>query len=291
MWLRLKNKKRGDNEMDSIIRFLYSFKFTVFGVTFNSENLSETIWSLTNFEEVKNNGVYLLASSINKVVVPIGLSLLTLFFMIGLIKKCQEIEKITWERIALWGATFFILVFLTKNSFTFLTTIMNVVNDLFIDVSNAVTGTGGEIQLGIADKLIASTDGMNWIDKAMSYVLFLMLAIPFIATLVQIITQVFLRVVKLMLCISFSPIPIAMAVEEETYRGKALQYIMYTAGVAFEAIIIYLACCIYTIGISQLGSTSLNAISLIIAVLFMNGVFMAIIQFSAQFSEKIFGRG
>ena len=101
-------------------------------------------------------------------------------------------------------------------------------------------------------------------------------------TIVQILTQIFLRVVKLILCFAFAPIPIALAADDEG-RGKAI--------VGLEAVIIYLATNIYSVGLAGLSSTvgSTNAISTIVAMLFLNGMYLAVIQYASQFAEKLTG--
>ena len=120
--------------------------------------------------------------------------------------------------------------------------------------------------------------------------LYLILFIPFMTNLIQIMTQVFLRVVKLIFCFAFAPIPIALSIDDEG-RGKAIQYFLFAASVGLESIIIYLATSIYAIGLAGLNSTvaSTNAISTIVAMLFLNGVYLAIIQYGSQFAEKLTG--
>ena len=68
--------------MDGIIRLLYSFKFTVFGIDIDSGNLIGTIEKLTNFSSVKGINIWSIGKTVNDVIVPIALSLLILFFMI-----------------------------------------------------------------------------------------------------------------------------------------------------------------------------------------------------------------
>ena len=109
-------------------------------------------------------------------------------------------------------------------------------------------------------------------------------------TIVQILTQIFLRVVKLIFCFAFAPIPLALSVDDEG-RGKAIQYFLFAASVGIEAIIIYLATNIYALGLAGLSSTvgSTNAISTIVALLFLNGMYLAIIQYASQFAERLTG--
>ena len=273
--------------MDAIIRILYSFKFNVFGIELDSANLIGSIHSLTNFSNVQNINIWSIGRTVNDCIVPVALSILILFFIINLIRKSMEVDRITWERIAMSFVVFFILKYFIQNGYPFLTAIMNIVNDLFVTITGALSNSNSNIN--IADTLInAIPDG--FVDSILTIGLYLILFIPFMTTIVQILTQVFLRVVKLIFCFAFAPIPIALSVDDDG-RGKAIQYFLFAASVGLEAIIIYLATNIYAIGLSGLSSTvgSTNAISTIVAMLFLNGMYLAIIQYGSQFAEKLTG--
>ncbi len=273
--------------MDSIIRLLYSFKFTVFGIELDSSDLVSSIEKLTNFSNVSNINIWSIGKTVNDCIVPIGLSLLILFFMINLIKKSMEVEKISWERLVMSFVSFFLLKYFIQHGYEFLSSIMNITNSIFVSVTNAISSSNTNID--IAETLIeAVPDG--FVNSIMTYGLYLILFIPFMTTIIQILTQIFLRIVKLILCFAFSPIPIALAADDEG-RGKAIQYFMFVASVGLEAIIIYIATNIYSIGLAGLSSTvgSTNAISTIIAMLFLNGMYLAVIQYASQFSERLTG--
>lgn len=273
--------------MDGIIRTLYSFKFTVFGVTLDSGNLIDSVQQLTNFSSVQNINIWSIGEVVNDCIVPIALSLLILFFMVNLIKKAMEVDRISWERLAMSFVAFLLLKYFIMNGYSFMSAIMNIVNDIFISVTNVLNNNNTNIN--IADTLInAVPDG--FVDSIMTYGLYLILFIPFMTTIVQILTQIFLRVVKLIFCFAFAPIPLALSVDDEG-RGKAIQYFLFAASVGIEAIIIYLATNIYAIGLSGLSSTvsSTNAISTIVAMLFLNGMYLAVIQYASQFAEKLTG--
>jgi len=273
--------------LDGIIRILYSFKFTVFGINIDSGNLIGTVESLTNFSNVQGINIWSIGKTVNDVIVPIALSLLILFFMINLIKKSMEVERMSWERVVMAFVSFLLLKYFIQNGYDFLVAIMNITNDIFVSVTEAISNTNTTIN--IADVLInAVPDG--FVDSIMTYGLYLILFIPFMTTIVQILTQIFLRVIKLILCFAFSPIPIALAADDEG-RSKAVQYFLFAASVGIEAVIIYIATNIYAIGLQGLSETvaSTNAISTIVAMLFLNGMYLAVIQYSSQFSEKLTG--
>lgn len=273
--------------MDSLIRLLYSFKFNVFGVELDSGNLIGTVNKLTNFSNVQNINIWSIGKTVNDCIVPVALSLLILFFMINLIKKSMEVEKISWERIVMSVISFLLLKYFIQNGYTFLSAIMNVVNDIFVTITNSLSNSNSSIN--IADTLINAVPE-GFVDSIMTYGLYLILFIPFMTTIVQILTQIFLRVVKLILCFAFAPIPIALAADDEG-RNKAVQYFLFSASVGLEAIIIYLATNIYAMGLAGLSSTvaSTSAISTIVALLFLNGMYLAVIQYGSQFAEKLTG--
>ena len=152
--------------MDGIIRLLYSFKFSVFGVEMDSGNLIGSVQKLTNFSSVQSINIWSIGKVVNNVIVPIALSLLILFFMINLIKKAMEVDRISWERIAMSFVSFLLLKYFIQNGYTFLSTIMNIVNDIFVNVTNAISNSNSSIN--IADTLInAVPDG--FVDSIMTY--------------------------------------------------------------------------------------------------------------------------
>ena len=152
--------------MDGIIRILYSFKFNVFGIELDSANLIGSVQKLTDFSSVQTINIWSIGKVVNDCIVPVALSILILFFMINLIKKAMEVDRISWERIAMSFVSFLLLKYFIQNGYTFLSTIMNIVNDIFVSVTNAISNSNSTIN--IADTLInAVPDG--WIDSIMTY--------------------------------------------------------------------------------------------------------------------------
>ncbi len=162
--------------MDGIIRVLYSFKFNVFGIELNSGNLIGTIQQLTNFSKVKNINIWSIGKTVNDCIIPVALSLLILFFMINLIKKAMEVERISWERIAMSFVGFLLLKYFIMNGYTFLSTIMNIVNDIFITVTNALNNSNTNID--IAETLINAVP-KGFVDSIMTYRIIFDIIYPF----------------------------------------------------------------------------------------------------------------
>ncbi len=273
--------------MDWLLEQLYSFNFNVFGINIDSSNLISTVNSLTNFTDVQNINIWSIGKTVNDAIIPVALSILVLFFMINLIKKSFEVDRISWERVLISVVAFFLLKYFIQNGYTFLSSIMNITNDIFVSITNVITNNNTSINVS---EMVINSIPEGFVDSMITVCLYFVLFIPFMTTIIQILTQIFLRVVKLIFCFAFSPIPIALAIDDEN-RSKAIQYFLFSASVGIEAIIIYLATNIYSVGLAGLSNAvdSTNAISTIVALLFLNGMYLAIIQYGSQFSEKLTG--
>lgn len=280
--------------MQKFFEMLYGFTFSLLGITVDSNNFTNTIQNLLDFNYLKNNfNLWGYVENINQALVPVGLSLLTLFFFINIIKMTQDgVERITWERIVLKGAVFFMLVYFIQNSFTWFSTIASVVqNSILAPVKASMSLASVSSMSGIPEQLAAICEAEGGIKQYLYAALFLILAIPYLATIIMILSQVFLRAIKLLIYMMISPIPIALAAEGETFRGKAISFFMNFTGVCFEAVVIYIGLFVYAKGLSGLGTNLNGGISLIISIMFMNGLFSAVIGLAGQLSKEFFGRG
>lgn len=280
--------------MQKFFEMLYGFTFSLLGITVDSNDFTNTIQNLLDFNYLKNNfNLWGYVENINQALVPVGLSLLTLFFFINIIKMTQDgVERITWERIVLKGAVFFMLVYFIQNSFTWFSTIASVVqNSILAPVKASMSLASVSSMSGIPEQLAAICEAEGGIKQYLYAALFLILAIPYLATIIMILSQVFLRAIKLLIYMMISPIPIALAAEGETFRGKAISFFMNFTGVCFEAVVIYIGLFVYAKGLSGLGTNLNGGISLIISIMFMNGLFSAVIGLAGQLSKEFFGRG
>ena len=107
---------------------------------------------LTNFSSVQNINIWSIGKVVNDCIVPVALSLLILFFMINLIKKAMEVDRISWERLAMSFVAFLLLKYFIMNGYSFMSAIMNIVNDIFVSVTNVLSNNNSNIN--IADTLI-----------------------------------------------------------------------------------------------------------------------------------------
>lgn len=152
--------------MDGLIRLLYNFKFNAFGIELDSGDLIGSVQKLTDFSSVQDINIWGIGKMVNDCVVPVALSLLILFFMISLIKKSIEVEKISWERVTMSFIVFFILKYFIMNGYTFLSTIMNIINDVFNNITGVLSNSNSNIN--IAETLINAVPS-GFVDSVMTY--------------------------------------------------------------------------------------------------------------------------
>ncbi len=283
--------------MEWIIEGIYSFAFSLFGIEISSDNLGKTVINLLNPNIIMNAQkftLYKYVEDINLSMVAIGTSLLTLFFMIQLVKLLTQdgVERASWQKIVLRVALFFLLAAFVKGSLSFFKEISNMIyNGIYLPVEDKIGFKVDEVPFNLTEEIMAIINSQDNILKEVLYTgVFIILAIPYMASIIMILSQVFLRAVKLLLYMMFSPIPIALAAEGDTYRGKAISFFMQFAGVCFEAVIIYIGTFIYMTGMKSAVSVD-GTFGIIIAILFNNGLFAALISLSSQLSDRFFGRG
>ena len=268
--------------MDKLIENIFKITFSVLGFNIDFGNFVETIRSLCNWNIITGTSIWGLASSLHNVVVPIGLSLLTLFFLMDFLKKVMDFERLTWERVVFMCIRFFIFKMLLENSFHLLSSIMSISNDLLTKVTSSLGSVTSIPDLAeqMGD-LVSNAGGM--IDRGLMAIIILILYIPFMGTLVGILVQVFVRIGKLILSFAFSPIPIALGAWEDG-TSVCKRFFMSTIALGIEASMIVVATAIYSMALGSL--TNAGSISTLIAIMFLNGFLMALISITSNLAEK-----
>lgn len=268
--------------MAKMIENIFKIAFSVLGFNIDFGNFVGTVRSLCDWNTITGTTIWNLASTLHDIVVPIGLSLLTLFFLMDFLKKVMDFERLTWERVVFICIRFFIFKMLLENSFQLLTSIMSISNDILTKVTSTIGATASipDLAQQMGD-LVANAGGL--IDRGLMAIIILILYIPFMGTLVGILVQVFLRIGKLILSFSFSPIPIALGAWEDG-TSVCKRFFMSTIALGIEASMIVVATAIYSLALSSL--TNAGAISTLIAIMFLNGFLMALISMTSNLAEK-----
>lgn len=268
--------------MAGFIETLFKISFKVLGFKIDISDFVGTIRRLCNWNTITSTTVWTLASSIHSIIVPVGLSLLTLFFLIDLTKKVMDYERMSWERIVFTCIRFLIFKMLIENSFELLSSIMSITNDILTKVLASISATTSlpDLATQMGD-LVRNAGGL--IDRGFMGVIILILYIPFMGTIVGVLVQVFLRIGKLILSFAFSPIPVAIGTWEDG-QNVCKRFIMSTIALGIEASMVVVATAIYSLALSTL--TDAGSISSMIAIMFLNGFLMAMISMTSSMAEK-----
>jgi len=271
--------------MSTLIENIFKVSFKILGFEIDISDFVGTIRNLCNWDTITSTSIWSIASKIHSIIVPIGLSLLTLFFLLDVMKKVMDFERFSWERLVFAFIRFLIFKMLIENSFELLSSIMAISNDILSRVTSSI-GTNITVpdlatQMG---DLVRNSGGV--IDKGFMGVIILILYIPFMGTLIGVLVQVFLRIGKLILSFSFSPIPIAIGTWEDG-QSVCKRFIMSTIALGIEASMIVVATAIYSLALSTL--TDAGSISAMIAIMFLNGFLMAMISLTSTMAERWVG--
>lgn len=277
--------------MADVIKSLFDIAFEILGFSIDLSNIVPTVRSLCDFDVIMQSDIWFIAEKINTLLVPIGYSLLALFFYMELIRKAMEIDRLTWERIVMTGIKFYIMLTFIQHSFALLSLIMNIGNDILLSVTSAITNDSGMQSLGdTMYTIVDETDG--FLMDIVVGLLIIILYIPFIGTLLGALGQVFLRIVKIVIAFSISPIPFALAMYEGL-QHLAIKFCMIVAALSLEGVVAVICVVIYSLAVGSVkisGGMDLGgAVSTMLGLLLANGLLMASISAGSSYIERFTG--
>jgi len=271
--------------MAGLIESIFQISFKVLGFKVDISDFVGTIRNLCNWNSITKTSIWSLASDIHSIIVPIGLSLLTLFFLLDVTKKVMDFERFSWERMVFTFIRFLIFKMLIENSFELLSSIMSISNNILTQVTGSLASTSSVPDLAVQMGDLVRNAG-NVIKQGFMGIIILILYIPFMGTLIGVLVQVFMRIGKLILSFAFSPIPIAIGTWEDG-QNVCKRFIMSTIALGIEASMIVVATAIYSLALSTL--TDAGSISSMVAIMFLNGFLMAMISMTSTMAERWVG--
>lgn len=291
--------------LENILTSIYSAKITMFGIPIDFANLPDSIDNFIDIESLKDLSTSgggssadekAKASSLNlydffkDTVFPVaqglGTTLLTLMMMWKYIKECMEVERFTWERALMIFAKMFIVNMFIGGAFWILEMFANTANDLmsFITMSTPEVTSVGE---ALAQ---AVTDTSSWLEKMAVFVVGIMLAFAYYGTAIAVIIQVLVRVVKILVAMSFSPIPIALSMDEQ-HGTDVFRYCFWTFGLFLQAPIIKISTWIYSQVLTEVagsgGDGLASVIPIAIGICVCNGLLAGLISMGQQVTDRV----
>lgn len=226
--------------------------------TWNNK-LSE-IWKLITQSPAEFNGgkIWNVILNINQALQAIGLSLLVLFFVIGIVKTCSSLTEIKRPEHAL---RLFLRFVLAKIMVTYGLDLMLKIFEIVQGIISTITKTVGFDSI---DKIVLPSEMVSVIEKCKFLESIPLWAVTLLGGLFItvlsfiIILSVYGRFFKLYMYTAIAPIPLSTFASEATQNtGKS--FLKSYCSVCAEGAIIVLACVIFSLFASTPPSVDLNA--------------------------------
>lgn len=124
--------------LGEIAETLLDIAFTLFGFHIDIGNLGKTAKELCDWNQINASSLGTLAETLNGIIIPFGLSILGVFVMIDLIKKALDIERTSFQQVAMTLVRFIIYKTMITYCYDFLKVIMKIGQDIFTSVIDAI---------------------------------------------------------------------------------------------------------------------------------------------------------
>ncbi len=201
------------------------------------------VTSLVNEGPSTYPGLYSVIQEIHQAILPIAISLLTLYFLLDFLNKSMNFSFMRWETVVSCMVKLVFAKFVMEHTFVFLEAIFN----LSAYLTNMVGAKGSEVSLYSVDfsSMEAAYAEMGWLDQKMFS--FKLLPFEWILQGIKIVIMlvVFGRLFELLIYTAVSPIPIATFIND-SLSGTGKKFVMDYAAVCLQGIIIIVGCVVYS---------------------------------------------
>lgn len=202
--------------------------------TFNS--LNKTIQGAV--ELVTNpidsmTGIWSVVSNVHEAILPMGYSLLMLFFLLGFMNKSLSFKIIRIEDIIRLLLKMIIAKIVMEKSFDLLNMVYGMVTDLILEVDFSVAS------LKIVDTaaLANHIEEMNWIERVIFQTQFTPISIVSFILNLMVFIICYGRILELCAFTALSPIPIATLSSEE-YASTSKRFFQHYVAICLQGLII-----------------------------------------------------
>lgn len=211
-----------------------------------NEKLAE-IWLLLTQspEEFKGGHIWGIIENVHGALVAVGLSLLVLFFVVGLVQTCLSYQDVKRpEQLFKLFLRFAISKAVVVYGMEFMLKIYEIMQGILSTIIGAVGLTAADDSV-LPQAIVDAVDDCGFIESIPLW------AISFIGSLFItilsfiIILTVYGRFFKLFLYTAVSPVPLSTSAGEKT-QYISISFLKSYTGVCLEGVIIMLSCVIYT---------------------------------------------
>lgn len=181
------------------------------------------------------SGIWTIISSVHVAILPIGYSLLTLFFLLGLINRSMSFRIIRIEDIVRLLIRLIIAKAVMERSFDLLNMIYNMSMEAIFSVDISVES----IRIVDTAALAEQISEMNLIERILFQSQFTPISIVSFVLNIMVFVICYGRILELCAYTAFSPIPVA-ALSSEDYAGSTKRFFQHYVAVCLQGLIIVL---------------------------------------------------
>jgi len=180
-------------------------------------------------------GIWSVISSVNSAILPIGYSLLTLFFLLGLINRSMSFRIIRIEDIIRLLIRLVIAKAVMERSFD----IMNMIYNMSMEAIFSVDISVESIKIVDTVALAEQISEMNLIERILFQSQFTPISIVCFILNIMVFVICYGRIIELCVYTALSPIPIA-ALSSEDYAGSTKRFFQHYVAICLQGLIIVL---------------------------------------------------
>lgn len=207
-----------------------------------SDDLNNIVNNLLISPQNFNSDVWAIIKAIFDVLLPVGYSLVALFFIIDFLNKSVMLEWRRWENVTKALLKLVVAKLIIENCFTLLKLMFSFVANIIEGVSSVTyTINPGDVEL---DELYAKIDGMNTFDRIGFLVniqpwLLVMEAIKLIIYVI-----VYGRIIEIMILTALAPLPLS-TLAGEGMQNVAKRFLQVYMSVCLQGVVLLIGTMIY----------------------------------------------
>lgn len=202
----------------------------------------QTILDIIVKSPESNSSIWAIITNIFNIILPIGYSLASLFFIIDFLNKSVMFEFVKWENVIKALLKLVVAKMVMENSFSLLNTIFSVIAGITTAISANPTSIGDVVDI---QALQTQVEAMSLIDKIFFQIQFTPVAIFMMIIKTAIKVIVYGRMIELYIYTAIAPIPLA-TMTSESLHGTAKRFLQTYTGICLQGVIIMISCLAYT---------------------------------------------
>lgn len=249
-----------------------------------NQSVQDAINIVTTAPE-SNSGMWSLVSNVQETIIPVALTLMTLYFFIGFLQKAIMLDYMKWENIVKSLLRLVVCNVLVQKTMDIMTLIFNVTVELATSIGNAGTINITELEY---DKLTDSLSSMSLWDRIGYWGNTQPIVLIMNIVLLILMLIVYGRMIQIYVYTAFAPIPLS-SIAGEGFGATAKHFLKDYAGVCLQGPVIIFSITLFGAKAQEILTSGDVSIKTLGQILLMGLVVLFIMIKSSDWAKKIIG--